>query len=321
MDVHINDIRNEKHLTLITLSGYKKTDAIKKFVDACVNNHKEEAFYWSAELICAGHFRELWDAIFKIMYTNIYTSHIKLPVYIETRLNEFRNIINSTNNTLSLRNDNNVRMLFLEICIILCQSPKRHVLQPIKISPDDLHISKMSHKMSAKNENFIKHIFKPDDPPELFIALNELAFNLLKERSYHNASYWLEWLLLYERKTKKTKKLNCIKRHVVTTCTDKQNQDFIWIVWEIILKASEQRDKKIRRIVQSLLHIFALRYSSAVKNKRKLIIYFTIMLLCENVDDTSSLKLDNNKTQMNTYACKIYRQISKNAIDNNISGI
>lgn len=317
----INDIRNEKQFALITFSGYKKSDAIKKFVNACVNNHKEEAFYWSAELICAGHFRELWDSIFKVMYTNIYTSHIKLPVYIETRLNEFRKIINDTNNTLSLRNNHEIRLLFVEISIVLCQSPKRHVLQPIKISPDDLHISKMSHKMNAKNTNYIKHIFKPDDPPELFIALNEFAFNILKDRSYHNATYWLEWLLLYERKTKKTKKLFCTKRHIIATCTDQQSQDYIWIVWEIILKASEQMNEKIKRIIQSLLHIFALRYSSGVKNKRKLILYFTVMLLCDNVDDKTPLKLDNDRVQMNTYACKIYKQISKNTIDKNINVI
>lgn len=315
--ISIIDQRVEKDLTHISFSGYKKNDVIKKYINSCLSNQKEEAFYWSAELVCAGHFRELWDAIFKIMYTYIYTSHVRLPVYINLRLNEFRKIINDSSNNLSLRNNESIRLLFIEISIVICESPKRHLLRPIKVSRDDLHISRMSHKMGAKNVNYIKNEFKEDDPSEIFIALNEFTYNITNTKSYHDACYWLEWILLYEKKTTKSNKLLCTKRPIVE-CTEKYSQDFIWIIWTLVLNESSKQNVISKRIVESLLHIFSLRYTSSVKSRRKLLIYFAIMIVCESFDDNNSLSVNTDTKTMNMYMMKIYKQIAKSVEDKNI---
>ena len=63
----INDKRPINEFKGIGFSKYKKTEVIKQFLKSVNNGSIEEASYWSAELICAGHFIDLWDAIFLLV--------------------------------------------------------------------------------------------------------------------------------------------------------------------------------------------------------------------------------------------------------------
>lgn len=59
--------------------------------------------------------------------------------------------------------------------------------------------------------------------------------------------------------------------------------DIIWIVWDIFLKEANKRGKLIVKIVNALLSLFTLKYTSGCNKKRKYILYFVVSLLCENV--------------------------------------
>ena len=57
----INDIRTGPEFKGITLSGYKKTEVKKQLVDSIKGKNIEAACNWCAELVCAGHYLDVWE--------------------------------------------------------------------------------------------------------------------------------------------------------------------------------------------------------------------------------------------------------------------
>ena len=129
----ISDIREKKEFKAKTFSGYKKSDVKKSLIQNINNKKIEEACYWSAELICSGHLIDLWNIILLYISNYIHLGNPKLPIYINIRFNDFKQILNSgyIDNELKLRNNNNIRKLFAEIICIICLSKKSSLKYPL----------------------------------------------------------------------------------------------------------------------------------------------------------------------------------------------
>lgn len=315
----INDKRGKKDFKGVTFSKFKKSDVKKELLNSLTNGRIEPACYWSAEFICAGHFLELWDNIILFATKHIHLGNPKLSLYLQLRFNNFKDIITSgyKDNEIKMRNNKKIRTLFSEIISILALSNKKHILSKVKINKDDFQLQNITDKLKADNINYANRIYLKDDPKELFIALNEFAYNLTsKQNKTVEACYWLEWIMEFETVCKREKsiKLLAASRHIAPV-ENKLKTDIIWMIWEIFLLEAGNRGGTAKKIIIALLEIFCIKYTSGTKRKRRFLMYNVISLLTEPVDYTIPIfteekKIDTIKNKIDI----IYKQIKRNEI-------
>ena len=178
---NINDKRNPKDFQGITFSHYKKSLVKKELLNSLDNGKIEHSCHWGAELICAGHFFDLWEIILTFTSKYIHLGNPKLPIYLDMRFQSFKTIVNNgyIDNELSMRNNIKIRHLFAEIIGILCISNKKHRLESIKIKKqEEFDMTQMTTKLKAPSVTYIQPVFLKDDPKELFnFALNLFIFS------------------------------------------------------------------------------------------------------------------------------------------------
>ena len=315
----INDKRGKKDFKGITFSKFKKSDVKKELLNSLANGRIEPACYWSAEFICAGHFLELWDAIILFATKHVHLGNPKLPLYLQLRFSNFKDIIvgGYIDNEIKMRNNSKIRTLFGEIISILALSNKKHTLSQVKIHKDDFQLQNITDKLKADNVNYANRIYTKDDPKELFIALNEFAFSLTQRQNKTvEACYWLEWVMEFESvcKREKKNKLTAASRHIAPV-DNKLKTDTIWMIWEILLLEAANRGALIKKITNAMLEVFCIKYKSGSKRKRRFLMYNVISLLTERVDHTIPIYTDEGKIQtIKNKINVIYKQIKKNEV-------
>lgn len=325
--VDINDIRSTKDFKGITFSKFQKTK-VKSELILCLSSGKvESACYWSGELICAGHFFDVWESIILFVSRFIHLGNPRLPIYIAMRFENFKTILSNgyVDNELRLRNNPKIRQLFAEIISILCFSKKKHTFQAIKIKKqEEFDMTFIASKLKAPNVNYAQNVFLKTDPKELFIAVNELGYHVSKEsKNAVNACYWLEWLLEYQAICKKRKeKCQCERRNFALV-QDKYQMDPVWLIWDTILKESKRHNNIANdKIINALLTIFCIKYTSGVVKRRRFLIYFSISLLTEMVDLSSEIINTKYKENIKNIVKKVnsvYRDIKTNEMSPNTS--
>jgi len=241
---HINDIRVS--FRNITFSKFQKSKARLELLKNLYDEKIENACYWSAEFICAGHYLDLWDIILYYVYKYIHNGNPKLTLYLNMRYNNFISILQNgySKELLALRNNEKIRKLFCEIICVLCFSNKKNVISDVKLDKNNsFDLTCMSEKFKAPNVSYIEEIIKEDDPKELIIPINELIFNLIN-KNIISVYYWYEWIIEYENICiKKKKKCVCENRSYAPTGN---MHDIIWIIWDILFYYSDPAivDKK-----------------------------------------------------------------------------
>jgi hypothetical protein len=174
----------------------------------------------------------------------------------------------------------------------------------------------MTDMFKAPNTSYAQEVFMNDDPAELFVAINELAYNISNEcKNVVNSCYWIEWIMDFESicKIKKTA-CKCERRSQIPV-DNKSQMDLIWIVWDIFLKESTKQSNIVQKIIKSLLNLFTLKYTSGCQKKRKYILYFAVSILCENINFDEEIIRESQKPIVVSVVKKIdliYKQIKKN---------
>jgi hypothetical protein len=215
-----------------------------------------------------------------------------------------------------MRNHQSIRNLFAEVITTICYSRKKHAILLVDIkNKDEYSMPVMQTKLKAPDISYGTTVFKSEDPPELFVAVNEFAYHLSKSSSNeYTACYWLEWLINFDTICKKNKQLCLIERRIWVKVESKFQKDSIWLIWDIVLARAEEKGcKATLQIIRSLLDMFCLRYTTDVKRTRKFILYNCIGLLTGPVDLT--IPIWNDKTVITDITDKInviYKEIKVN---------
>ena len=322
-NIEINDIRTTAQFKGISFSNFKKTEVRDQMIGCMQKGKVEPACYWCAELICAGHYMDIWEIILYFVGKYIHLGNPKLAMYLERRFSIFKNIITQGHflNELQLRNHPNIRKLFAEVICIITKSNKKHSFEPIKINRiEEFDITQMTERLKAPSITYIEPIFKPKDPKELFIPANEFAYNISAERrNMAAACYWIEWIIEFDNICKKRKEpVYCDKRPEYSV-ESKLQRDIIWIVWDTLLfYCNETKNSYLESIMKSLVTLFSIKYTTASCKKRRYLLYFAVALITEPVPTNIDMFTEKEVLQSVVEQIdNIYKQIKKNEIGPN----
>jgi hypothetical protein len=314
--MEINDIREPGHFKGESFSKYKKTEVRNQLIKNMINGKIEPACYWSAELICAGHFMDLWEAILHYAGKHIHLGNPKIVPYLEMRFEVFRNIIHQGHHLteLQLRNNPTIRRLFAEVIATMTYSNRKHSFEAIKINRvEEFDMTQMTERLKADSMTYAEGVFKKEDPKELYIAINEFSYHLSK-RNTVNACYWVEWVIEFD--------LICRKRHESCLCEkrsalpveNKYQRDIIWLIWDSLnLNCENLGNPFIKKLMGSLFTLFCIKYTTGACKKRRYLLYFAVALITEPVP--TNIELVTKKELIGNVVEKIgevYKQIKKN---------
>lgn len=299
---YINDIRSSRDFRSVTFSNFKIGDVKKQLLTTIISGKPQDACYWTGELICAGHYDDLWDVILQYLGKYTHIGNPKLPIYLEMRYQAFHNIIkmDEYTNDLQARNSGKIRKLFAEIVCVLCFSNKKPAFEFIKINiENEFDINNIQDKIRAPSLNYLVGAFHSEDPDECIIATNEFAYSCTI-RDTMTACYWMEWMIEFDTICKKRRDPCYANRRYNLQVETKFQTDVIWIFWDVIQKQASEIESPhnilIQRILKTLLQLFCIHYTSGCAKKRRYLLYFAVHILTENVD--FNIEMISNKTMI-----------------------
>lgn len=311
----IDDVRSVADFRGATFSGYKKTEVRNQMLRNMIQGRIEQACHWCAELICAGQYLDAWENIFHFMAKHIHLGNPKMPIYVAARFKVFRNIIGEghATNELHLRNHSEIRKLFAEVICNLTLSPRKPSFEAAKIQrQEEFDMTQMNDRLKAPSTEYACSAFRVKDPRELFIAVNEFAYQLAA-KNMTMCCYWIEWVIEFEAVCRSKKQIvRCDSRDYVED--RKYRGDIIWMLWDAIMESCESRAEPfVKRVLDGLLDIFRVKYTTACAKKRRYVMYMAVELLTEPVTTTTEIVAD--KAVLVNVVEKIdsvYKQIKKN---------
>jgi len=322
LDSHINDTRRKADFRSISFSEYKKINVKKELINAIIESKHDSACYWSAELVCAAHYDDLWETIIVVYIKFIHVSNPKLCIYLKKRWLDFTSVMNNgyAELELSARNSPKIRQLFCEVICVLCGSNKTTSINPIKLNSADFDMDGMKEKLGAADTVYIEELFRPQDPRELFMAYNEFVFHLGNGCNPRDACYWMEWMMEFEQKVALEKNAcQCEPRGFIRTKIDPKFQtEVVWMIWDAFFTEASCvpcNKKIIPPIVDACLTLFTAKYTSGCYKKYKHMMYFLIQILTDPSMQSLSCEMISNKQSLKFHIENmdgVYAQIKMN---------
>ena len=310
----IEDIRIKFKGT--TFSNYKKSLVIKKMIHAMYYQKLEEAFFWTSELMCTHLYLDIWNTFFMFMSKYIHVYNPKLPIFMNRKFKEFKEIAYETSDDYKLRNDSRIRSLICSITLILCLSNKYTILDDLN-NKFNFKVENIYENLKAPNLTYINKYYLQHDPKEYIIPYNELIYHLVVSKNKIDINYWINWIIHYDSLCNSKKKyVLCQQRDIYMCKNERQSMNIIWILWDVLLKLSEKKGKMVHEITKQLFDLFSVKYTISFNKKRKYLIYNAVELyLHNNIDyDIPILKNTKSLENLDKNINVIFEQLKKNEI-------
>jgi len=306
-EYEINDTRSINSFKKETFSGYKKIDVIKTLIKSIDSKKVENASNWLTECIISGYILEIWDKLLIYCSSIININNPGLPNILYKKNILFNNIIkryninNNKENILLLRNNLEIRHIFLSLLglIILSDKTKRYDNYP-KITEDDFNFDNIIKRLQSHFNLLPTNFIKFNEPEELKLIVNEIYYYLKdKKGGYEKSIYWIIWLVEWEKlNKKKLKTWNINERNVEVK--KKYRADVVWIIWELIFLECEnmtENKENINKQIKSLYELFIFDYNLQKKKKRLNYLYQSVCYLTHKINFNTKI-LDNMDTYL-----------------------
>ena len=319
LDTEINDGRLAPQFRGFSFSNFRKADVRKQMLENMKRGRVEPACYWCAELICAGHYGDVWEAIIHYTAKHIHSANPKIAIYVKMRYEVFRNLMMQSQNyvtsEIQMRNHASIRKIFSEIICNLALSNKKPSIEPIRINRlEEFDVSLMTDRLKAPSAKYGQHLFRIKDPHELLVPINELAFSLSSDGNSMNwACYWIEWIIDFDALCKQRKQpIKLVGRDYISD--PKAKTDSIWLVWDVFYDLVGPRNNPfLSSVVDALCDLFCVKYTTACAKRRRYIFYFIVELLTEPTLQSGEIVADKHVLlNVTENINNIYKQIKVN---------
>jgi len=293
----INDTR--KSFSRLSFSNHKKNKVIDELIRNIYYQNRDDALSWTTEMICSLYIIDLWKIYILFYCKHIHIHNIKICIFINNKFEEFKKLYKQLVNELDLKNNDDIREIFFTITIILCETTKDNVLcgMPLQFNLDNMY-----ENLKATHIEYIKPFFKPRDPKEYYIPLNEFVYHLEITKQKTDIFYWIDWLIEYDIYLLKNKRKKTFeKRTFIELSNDNYNHNFIWTIWEIILHFSIKCNSLVIQTINSLLSLFKIKYKLSNNKTYKGTLYVALSLLITPDIKTHIKLIENTKLFNNLY--------------------
>jgi hypothetical protein len=249
----------------------------------------------------------------------IHIHNPKLPLYIEKKYSEFRDIIGQDDTIQNVRNNKKIRIIFCSIATVLSCSDKLTILDHLQ-NKFLFKIESLYENLKAPNTSFVDLVYKPGDPVEYLIPFNEFVYHLTVSKQKVDIIYWLNWIIEYDILCRKKKKIiGCVSRSLYENKKKLLETNIIWIVWDSLFAVmkKERCSQNLKNIVESIYSLFTVRYCVSTNKKRISLICHTIELLVLHKElkyDIAILKNNDEMTNLEENINVVMEQIKKHEV-------
>ena len=304
----IIDNRNSNDLKGITISGYKRSDVYKTYLNSMINGKLEDAIRWCVELHASGLNKAIWENLYHIYSRYIHINNPKYLFYFLKREKDYFQAIHkySKKHEYYSRNDQEIRNLYAELTSISTLTKKNNIFLT-KSLPNINHHSfeqeNIAKRIISKNYDKILFYINEHMTNQMKLALNEIICNLSSRNgTFQNCIYWYLWLEKFIKKDEKPIKINNIFE-----------EHWIFVLWKIILSFKNNVYKNDGRMIKKLYQFYKKDFKLSEMNKKKYYIFISFYILKNNIN--WNIPIFTNEVlmiQSNANINKMYQNIKLN---------
>ena len=289
MNVVVSDGRTVLDFQKFTFSGHLRTHVYKVLDENIKLGHADYAGYWTLELLCSGLVHSMWQTLFESSAKHINRAAPNVFLYLVQTYEKFSPYEGqySLMAMTDMRNNIPVRQIVCEAAATVALTRKNKLASLPTIKPEhDFQHATVTENLKAPSSNYVRHLMKEEDPLDLYVSLNELAYCLRPEsRDFTRAIYWISWILKFSSVYKQTKKtpLECAYRpnpYIDQT----HGRHVVWVFWDIVQYSvrSSPQVGVLTPYIDALYKLHCLRWTPSVMKARCCFLVCACLFICES---------------------------------------